>query len=280
MTTSLTLAGVCGWPIHHSLSPLIHTYWLRQMKIVGAYVHFAVRPDEAVYAFETLKHTSIAGVNVTMPLKHSAAEAADQLTPDAERLGVVNCLYKRKSQLVGHNTDLEGFAAPLLKKYGPQAVMNSAALVLGAGGAAKAVVGALLSLNCPEIRVCARRARQAEELVGTMNIPNLYAIDWDKRHMALTSSDLVINATSGGMKGKSELDIDLKDARPTSFIYDLIYNPQETGLIKQAKLQNLSHVGGLDMLIAQARPSFKLFYGQRPPDHLDPSPLLIEALSS
>ena len=107
MTTSLTLAGVCGWPIHHSLSPLIHTYWLRQMKIVGAYVHFAVRPDEAVYAFETLKHTSIAGVNVTMPLKHSAAEAADQLTPDAERLGVVNCLYKRKSQLVGHNTDLE-----------------------------------------------------------------------------------------------------------------------------------------------------------------------------
>jgi len=195
------LAGVCGWPIHHSLSPVIHSYWLRETGIAGAYVHFAVRPDDAVHAFKSLKHTSITGVNVTLPLKSLAFEAADIVTPDAERLGVSNCLYKRGGKLVAHNTDPEGFAAPLLKHRTPNQIMNMPALVIGTGGAARAVIGALLNLNCPEIRVCGRTDEKAEKLVGEFNLPSLYAVGWRHRNMSLPTAGLVINASSAGMKG-------------------------------------------------------------------------------
>ena len=129
------LAGVCGWPIHHSLSPILHSYWLKEMGVAGAYVPFAVDPKEAASAFRSLKQTSIMGVNVTMPLKSAAFKAADIATEDAQKLGVANCLYKSADKLVAHNTDLEGFAAPLLSQFGAEAIQNSGALVIGAGGA-------------------------------------------------------------------------------------------------------------------------------------------------
>lgn len=276
--SSLTLAGVCGWPIHHSLSPLMHSFWLKELNIPGAYVHFAVRPDEAKYAFQSLKETSIAGVNVTLPLKHIAFDAADYVTPDAKKLGVANCLYKRKGKLVAHNTDLEGFAAPLLKSFGAEAVMNRPALVIGTGGAAQAVIGALMSLNCPEIRICGRRDDMAESIANTIQVPSLYAVPWDTRMKTLSSCGLVINATSGGMSGKPALDISLNSAVRDTFIYDLVYTPFKTGLLAQAEKRGLPHIGGLEMLIAQARPSFALFYGQTPPDDLDPTPIMREAL--
>jgi len=118
MSSVSKLAGVCGWPIHHSLSPLLHNFWLKELDLSGAYVHFAVRPDEALRAFKSLKSTSIAGVNVTQPLKEIAFQAADEQTPDATKLGVANCLYKRGDKLIAHNTDLEGFAAPLINAMG------------------------------------------------------------------------------------------------------------------------------------------------------------------
>ncbi len=274
----LILAGVCGWPIHHSLSPLMHSYWLKEMNISGAYVHFAVRPDEAVEAFQSLKRTSIAGVNVTLPLKVKAFEAADDSTPDARKLGVANCLYKRRGKLIAHNTDLEGFAAPLLSAFGAQKIANSSALVIGAGGAAQAVIGALLSLNCPEIRLTSRTDSKSEALSKSVNVPSLYTVPWAAREDALGKSGLIINASAGGMTGKPALDFDLSQALPGAFIYDLIYTPRTTPLLKQAKKLGLPYLGGLEMLIAQARPSFKLFYGVRPPDNLDPTDVLLEAL--
>jgi len=273
------LAGVCGWPIHHSLSPLMHNYWIKNLGVPGAYVHFAVRPDEALYAFQTLKHTSITGVNVTIPLKRFAYEAADVVTPDAEKLGVSNCLYVRKGELYAHNTDLEGFAAPLLEKLGAIAIMEAPALVIGTGGAARAVIGALLSLNCPEIRVCGRTDEKAENLVREFNLPSLYAVPWKNRQMSLASTSILINASSAGMKGFPDLDLDLKQSRANLFIYDLVYTPLKTGLLKQAKNLERPHIGGLDMLIAQAKPSFKLFFGKMPGPDLDPAPLLIKALT-
>jgi len=274
------LAGVCGWPIHHSLSPVIHNFWLREMKIAGAYVHFAVRPDEADRAFKSLKQTSIVGVNVTIPLKNLAYDAADIVTPDAESLEVANCLFKRNGQLIAHNTDMEGFAAPLLNQIGPKAVMNNSALVIGTGGAARAVIGALISLNCPEIRICGRTDEKSEALVRSFNLPSIYSVPWRHREMSLPTAGIIINASAAGMKGMPELDIDLKAAHPRAFIYDLVYTPLETGLIKQAKKHNLQNIGGLEMLIAQARPSFRLFFGSAPHVELDPSPLLIKALES
>lgn len=272
------LAGVCGWPIHHSLSPLIHGYWLKKMDIQGAYVHFAVRPDEAVRAFRSLKKTSISGVNVTMPLKGLAFEAADERTSDAARLGVANCLFKRNGQLVAHNTDLEGFAAPLLKKTNVRILTNNPSLVIGTGGAARAVIGALLSLGVPEIRVCGRTDQKAKDLASDIDLPSLYATPWAARKDAAAGCSLIVNASAGGMRGKPELSFDLSNVGTETLVYDLIYTPRETALLKQATKFGLKTLGGLEMLIAQARPSFKLFYGQTPPASLDPTEILLKAL--
>jgi len=141
------VAGVTGWPIHQSLSPMLHTFWLRAAGIQGAYIPFAVRPDEALYAFQSLKGTTLAGVNVTAPLKRIAWEAADALTADAEKLGVSNCLYVRDGKLIGHNTDMEGFAAPLLARVPHQVLSKRPAVLIGAGGASRAVIGALIALG-------------------------------------------------------------------------------------------------------------------------------------
>jgi len=272
------LAGVCGWPIHHSLSPLLHNYWLKELGLSGAYVHFAVRPDEALRAFKSLKRTSISGVNVTMPLKELAFEAADERTPDAIKLGVSNCLYKKDGKLIAHNTDLEGFAAPLIKAMGAKALSETPALIIGTGGAARAVIGALLALNIPEIRITGRTDSKAEDLVNMVNVPSFYAVPWEHRGVAVASAGLIINATSAGMQGKAALDIDVSKAEAGSFVYDLIYTPRKTKLLKEAKQAGCQTLGGLEMLIAQARPSFKLFYGQNAPTLPDPSEMLFKAL--
>lgn len=264
MNQVVKLAGVCGWPIHHSLSPVLHNYWLKELGLLGAYVHFAVRPDEAVYAFQSLKQTSIAGVNVTTPLKSLAFEAADEHSSDALKLGVANCLYKKDGKLIAHNTDMEGFATPLIKGMGVKALSESSALIIGAGGAAKAVIGALLSMNVPEIRICGRTDSKAEDIASAVNVPSLYNMAWEHRSLAVASSNLIINASAGGMTSKPALDIDISRAPENTFVYDLIYTPRNTKLLREAKKSGCRTLGGLDMLIEQARPSFRLFYG-RPP---------------
>ena len=280
MSTVAKLAGVCGWPIHHSLSPLLHNFWLKELGISGAYVHFAVRPDEALRAFKSLKATSIAGVNVTAPLKALAFEAADERTPDATKLGVSNCLYKRDGKLIAHNTDLEGFAAPLIKAVGGKALSEKPALIIGTGGASRAVIGALLALNVPEIRITGRTDAKAEELVNMVNVPSFYSVPWEDRNTAVQSVGLIINATTGGMTGKPQLDLDISKAEPGTFVYDLIYTPRQTKLLRNAKAAGCETLGGLEMLIAQAKPSFKLFYGVNSPAEPDPSDMLFAALKA
>jgi shikimate dehydrogenase len=274
------LAGVCGWPIHHSLSPLLHNFWLKKSGLSGAYVHFAVRPDEAIRAFQSLKRTSISGVNVTAPLKALAFDAADERTPDATKLGVSNCLYKRDGKLVAHNTDLEGFATPLINKVGARALSETSAFIIGTGGASRAVIGALLALNVPEIKIAGRTDSKAESLASMVNVPSFYAVPWEKREDAVGSSALIVNATTGGMTGKPELDLDISQAKPGTLVYDLIYTPRETRLLREARIAGCETLGGLEMLIAQASPSFKLFYGVNPPAEPDPSELLFQALES
>ena len=272
------LAGVCGWPIHHSLSPLMHSYWLKEMKIAGAYVPFAVDPNEAVPAFQSLKQTSIVGVNVTLPLKSAAFKAADVATEAAQKLGVANCLYKSQGRLVAHNTDLEGFAAPLVLKLEAGRLQKTAALVIGAGGASRAVLGALLSMGVPEICLINRTDSKAEDLVSQVDVPSLYALPWSQRLEAVSRADLIVNASAAGMSGKPDLDLSLENGRADGLVYDLIYTPRETSLMKQAQANGMKTLGGLEMLIAQARPSFKAFFGKSPPRELDPTEVLFEAL--
>ncbi len=274
------LAGVCGWPIHHSLSPVLHNFWLKRSGIMGAYIPFAVRPDKALDAFKSLKYTSIVGVNVTLPLKRQAFRAADEHTPEAELLGVANCLFKREGRLVAHNTDLEGFAAPLLRYIHPNKLAQSSVLLIGAGGAARAVIGALLSMNVPEIRVVNRTDGKAEALVDSLNLPSVYALPWSQRQNAVLPSDIIINATSAGMKGYPPLDLSLKAVSPDTLIYDLIYTPRMTPFLKAAEERGCQTLGGLEMLIAQARPSFRHFYGDYPHIEDDPTDTLYAALES
>ena len=280
MSSVAKLAGVCGWPIHHSLSPVLHNFWLKELGLSGAYVHFAVRPDNALRAFKSLKSTSISGVNVTAPLKQIAFEAADEHTPDAAKLGVSNCLYKRDGKLIAHNTDLEGFAAPLIKAMGAKELAESSALILGTGGASRAVIGALLALNVPEIKIMGRTNSKAEDLVSMVNVPSFHAVPWEDRHLSVASADVIINATTAGMTGKPQLDLDISKVRPGTFVYDLIYTPRQTKLLRNAKAAGCEVLGGLEMLIAQARPSFRLFYGVAPPAEPDPSELLFQALKA
>lgn len=276
----IKIAGVTGWPVHHSLSPFIHNLWLKELGIHGAYTLFAVHPNEAVHAFKSLIHTTISGVNVTIPLKEKAYAAADILTPDAQKLGACNLLYTQSKKLVGHNTDVEGFLNPLLKKVGQRFILGNTVLVIGAGGAARAVIGALLSIGAPEIRVINRNDERAEGLVKQINIPSLYAMPWKERNNAIYGTGLVINASAGGMKNGSALDIDLSYVMPDGYVYDLVYTPQNTELLKQARGLGLQTIGGIDMLIAQARPSFSLLFGQTAPINIGLKRLLKQKLKA
>ncbi|WP_189495515.1 shikimate dehydrogenase [Algimonas arctica] len=278
MTAPLTkLAGVCGWPIHHSLSPVLHNHWLRESGVRGAYVPFMVKPWEAEQAFSSLKKTTISGVNVTLPLKTAAFKAADETTDDADRIGAANCLYVRRGKLIAHNTDLEGFSGPLRQLRNQTDFKSMTALVVGAGGAARAVIAALIGMGLPEIILVNRTDHKAERLVSQVGLPSFYALPWANRKLAVKRAGLIINASAAGMSGHPALDMSLKDAPKTTLIYDLIYTPEVTPLIAEANARGLETLGGLNMLIAQARPSFQLFYGELAPSS-DPSDILRRAL--
>lgn len=280
MNAPLTkLAGVCGWPIHHSLSPVLHNHWLRESGVRGAYVPFMVKPWEAQKAFSSLKKTTISGVNVTLPLKTDAFKAADETTEDAQRIGAANCLYVRRGRLIAHNTDLEGFSGPLMSRRSHTDLKTMTALVIGAGGAARAVIAALIGMGLPEIILVNRTDEKAEILVSQVGLPSFYAVPWANRKLVLKRASIIVNASAAGMSGYDALNISLGDVPKTALIYDLIYTPEVTPLIAEAKARGLETLGGLDMLIAQARPSFQLFYGEPAPDS-DPSDILRRALSS
>lgn len=273
------LAGVCGWPIHHSLSPVLHNHWLRELGIRGAYIPFMVKPWEAQQAFTSLKKTTISGVNVTLPLKTDAFNAADETTEDAQRIGAANCLYVRRGKLIAHNTDLEGFSDPLRARRSHTDFKGMTALVIGAGGAARAVIAALIGMGLPEIILINRTDEKAEALVSQVGLPSFYAVPWANRKLAVKRAGLIVNASAAGMSGYPALDLSLSGAAKTTLVYDLIYTPEVTPLIAEARAKGLETVGGLDMLIGQARPSFQLFYGQPAPS-FDPSDILRRALLS
>ncbi|MEM7727940.1 MAG: shikimate dehydrogenase [Pseudomonadota bacterium] len=273
------LAGVCGWPIHHSLSPLLHTHWLREAGVRGAYVPFMVKPWEARAAFGSLAQTTISGLNVTLPLKTQAFLAADETTDAARHIGAANCLYVRDGKLIAHNTDLEGFAAPLRARRDDAHLSEATALVVGAGGASRAVIAALLDLNVPEIVMVNRTDAKAEDLVAQVGLPSVYALPWEKRRLAVRRADIIVNASSAGMSGYPALDLSLASAPTHALVYDLVYVPEVTPLLRDARDRGLETLGGLDMLIAQARPAFELFFGT-PAPKADPSDVLRRALSS
>lgn len=262
------LAGVVGWPISHSLSPVLHDYWLAQLAIDGAYVPLAVRREDFAYVVRALMLVGFAGVNVTVPHKEAAQALAHRSDSEATRAGAANLLiFHANGEIEARNTDLEGLVASLREAFGKTALKGKRAVLLGAGGAARASVLALDAMGAGEIAVLNRTRPRADAMalalrseIGT----RLSVHEWKDWPQIAASAALLVNATSAGMKGADPLKLSLAPLKGDAAVCDLVYNPVETNLLKEARSKGLKTVNGLSMLIHQAVPSFEAFFGVRP----------------
>lgn len=257
------LAGVMGWPIAHSRSPHIHGYWLERYRIDGAYVPLAIRPEHLAEAFAALPKVGFRGWNITLPHKEAARRLVDSVTPAAERIGAVNTVtVQADGSLSGDNTDAFGFLAHIDQSV-PDWPRARPALVLGAGGAARAVIFALLEAGVPEVRLCNRTLARAEALAAD-NGPAVRPVRWEDREAAMDGAGLVVNTTSLGMHGQPPLEVRLEALPVDAVVNDIVYVPLETPLLAAAAARGLRTVDGLGMLLHQARPGFERWFGQRP----------------
>jgi shikimate dehydrogenase len=263
LTGRARIAGVMGWPVDHSKSPALHGFWLREHRIDGAYVPLAVAPHDLAAALRGLAALGFRGANLTIPHKEPTLALVDVVDDLARRVGAVNCVTVVDGRLHATNTDAFGFMANL--RQGAPHVLPSAApaVVLGAGGAARAVCVALADAGCPEIRIVNRTGERAAALVGSLGKP-LTAIPWKDRAAALADVMLLVNTTSLGMQGQPPLDIDLAALPRAAAVNDIVYAPLETPLLAAARARGNIAVDGLGMLLHQAQPAFAAWFGVTP----------------
>jgi len=257
------VAGVIGWPIAQSKSPRVHGYWLEQSGIDGAYVPLAVQPDDLPEAVRALPKLGFQGANVTVPHKAAAARLCDDLEPHARRLGVVNTLICTDDTVRGANTDGLGFLNNLFHGAPDWRPEHAPAVVLGAGGAARAVVVALLDAGAEEIRVLNRTRAKADALAEEFG-RRIHAYDWGDWPSAFPDTGLLVNTTSLGMTGQPELAVELDALPKSTLVNDIVYKPLETALLAAARERGNPVVDGLGMLLHQAVPGFQAWFGMRP----------------
>jgi shikimate dehydrogenase len=259
------LAGVIGWPVSHSLSPRIHGFWLKELGIDGAYVPFPVKPGAVEEAITGLVALGIAGANVTVPHKEAVIPVMDELDQTARRLGAVNTIVVDPGgRLIGRNSDGYGFLENLYANAPDWSAKLGPATVLGAGGAARAIVGALLDAGAPEIRLVNRTRSRAESIAEDFGDKRVIAGDWTAMAIHLESATLLVNTTSLGMKGQPPLEIDLSSLPSDAVVNDIVYVPLETELLKSAKARGNPTVDGVGMLLHQARLGFTAWFGGEP----------------
>lgn len=257
------VAGVAGWPVGHSRSPRLHGHWLRRYGIDGLYAPFPVPPEAFSTAVRGLAAAGLAGLNVTVPHKAAACALCDRLDGTAKRLGAANTLiFGPDGDIEGRNTDAYGFAEAL-KAGAPGAPGGGSAVVLGAGGAARAVVLALRTLGYGPVRIANRTAAHAEATAAALG-PGVETVPWRERAAALAGAALLVNATSLGMAGQPALDLPLDDLPPEATVSDIVYAPLETPLLAAARRHGCRTVDGLGMLLHQGRPGFRAWFGVDP----------------
>ena len=258
-------AAVLGYPINHSLSPRLHGFWLHTYNVAGSYEAIPVPPPDFPAYLRALPTHGLCGVNLTVPHKETACTLVDTLDATAQRIGAVNLVtVDAQGKVHGRNTDAFGFTQNLLiNGYQPN---NGTALVLGAGGAARAVIVALTDMGLTNIRIANRTAERAHKLAREFSTPTctITEIDWTTAPHALNDIELLVNTTSLGMTGQPNLDLPLADLSPTAIVTDIVYAPLETSLLRQAKLRGNKTIDGLGMLLHQARPAFAAFFGHDP----------------
>lgn len=257
-----------GWPVDHSLSPKVHGYWLRHYGIEGEYIRIPVTPDEFTTRLRTLQKDGFAGVNVTVPHKEAALTTVDEIHPLARRIGAVNTVVARKDgSLYGFNTDGFGFLENLKASFVDFKPATGPAVVLGAGGAARAIVVTLLDAGAPEVRILNRTKSRAEQLADELHgigSGSLIVGDWTQRADYLDGAALLVNTTTLGMKNQHSLDLDLTALPSAALVNDIVYLPLETDLLVRARARNNPTVDGLGMLLHQARPGFEAWFGHLP----------------
>ncbi|MGA2043868.1 MAG: shikimate dehydrogenase [Roseiarcus sp.] len=256
-------ACVVGWPIAHSRSPLIHGYWLRTLGVAGRYEKVAAPPGEFPRFAAGIGAAGLIGANVTAPHKQAAFAACDRLTGNAAELGAVNTLWRENGALWGDNTDVAGFVANLDSQAPAWRETTGSAIVLGAGGAARAVIQGLVSSGCDRVVIVNRTVERAEALAAQFG-RRARAVGWAALPGLLAEADLLVNASSLGMVGQPALAIDLEPMRAGARVADLVYVPLETPLLAAARARGLATVDGLGMLLHQAAPGFERWFGRRP----------------
>lgn len=264
LTSRARLAGVIGWPVAHSRSPRLHGFWLEKYRVDGAYVPLAVSPENIENALRALPKLGFAGANVTLPHKGAALAAADEIDPLARRIGAVNTIVVgADGRLYGSNTDAFGFMAHLratVPRWRPE---TAPAVVLGAGGAARAICVALLDAGVPELRLLNRTRGRADALAAELG-GAIVVHEWANAAKSLDDAGLLVNTTTLGMHGQPPLDLSLARLPPTAVVDDIVYVPLETPLLRAARARGNPVVDGLGMLLHQARPGFEAWFGIAP----------------
>ena len=265
LTGKTRVAGVMGWPIGHSRSPRLHNFWLREYGIDGVYVPLAVHPDGLEAALRGLAALGLGGCNVTLPHKQATLRIVDEVEALARRIGAVNTVVVRSDgSLHGSNSDAFGFLAAIAERAPAWSPGAGAAVVLGAGGAARAIVAALLDAEVREVRLVNRTRARAEALAGDMADSRLRVEDWSARAELLAGARLLVNTTSLGMAGQPPLELALDALPADAVVDDIVYTPLETALLAAARARGNIAVDGLAMLLHQARPGFEAWFGVRP----------------
>jgi shikimate dehydrogenase len=258
------MAGVMGWPVAHSRSPTIHNHWIRQYGLQGAYGLFPVQPDRLEDAVHGLAALGMAGCNITIPHKVDAMQWVDVVDPLARRMGAINTIVVTpEGALHGFNNDGFGYIQSLLDAKPDWKANAGPATVLGAGGAARAVVLSLLDQGASEIRLVNRTQAKAQALCDEFGA-GIQVVNWSERHEALRDVALLVNTTNQGMHGEPELDLQLDQLPTSALVSDAIYIPLETSLLRNARLRGNATVNGLGMLLNQARPAFQAWFGVMP----------------
>ncbi|MDK3017852.1 shikimate dehydrogenase [Pseudodonghicola flavimaris] len=262
--TRIPLAGVIGSPIAHSKSPLLHGHWLKTYGIAGHYIPMEVAADDLEAVLRMMPKMGFVGCNITIPHKEKVLSIADQVTDRATLIGAANTLtFAAEGKIIADNTDGYGFMENLRRGAPGWDPTAAPAAILGAGGAARAVISALLDAGVPEILLSNRTRTRADQLREDFG-QRLHVVDWVQAGNIVEEAGLVVNTTSLGMLGKPELRVPLDGIDGRTVVTDLVYNPLKTHLLQVADAAGATTVDGLGMLIWQAVPGFERWFGQRP----------------
>ena len=250
--------GIIGKPLSHSLSPTLHNFWFKKNKIPASYSPIEIELHDIEKIIKKIKNKELQGINVTVPYKQAVIPFLDLIINDAkETLSVNTISLNEKRQVVGNNTDVYGLEHGFINKLGNQNLQQNKILILGAGGVTPSVIYALKKKRVKKIFIGNRTLKKTENL--KKKFPFIEIVEWDKVETEAENMDIIINATSLGLKGGNDFKQEFRITKPNLIYYDVVYNPQETMIIKKFKKRNIQTFNGLEMFIYQGQKSFSLW---------------------